>query len=209
MTALRFAAPSAVTRSWTHPSPPWMQRAGHAVLAGGGVWLIDPPDGDGLDEAVAELGDVVGVLQLLDRHPRDGKAVATRLRVPLHVVPVGTVPGLPFDVIPLWHLPVWKEDALWLQDERVLVVPEAFVGAPEFAAPGERVGVHPMRRLVPPTVLAPYVNRVEHLLLGHGDALHGDAARAALRDAFAGSRRRLPQLLVAQVSRAARGRFRG
>ncbi len=210
MAALRFESPSDVTRSWTHPSPPWMQRAGHAVLADGGVWLIDPPDGDGLDAGIAGLGaPVAGVLQLLDRHPRDCAAIAARLGVPLHVVPLGTAPDLPFDVIPLWHLPVWKEDALWLEAERVLVVAEAFVGAPDFAAPGERVGVHPARRLLPPTVLQPYVDRVEHLLLGHGDALHGEAARAALRDALAGSRRRLPQLLAAQASRAVHGRFRG
>lgn len=210
MTALRFAAPSAVTRSWTHPSPSWMQRAGHAVLAGGGVWLIDPPDGEGLDAAVAELGAPVhGVLQLLDRHPRDCAALAARLGVPLHVVPLGVVPGLPFDVLPLWHLPLWKEDALWLPQERVLVVAEALVGAPDFAAPGERVGVHPMRRLLPPSVLRRYADQVEHLLLGHGDALHGDAARAAIHDALHGSRRRLPQLLGAELTRAVRGRFRG
>jgi hypothetical protein len=209
MAALRFESPSDVTRSWTHPSPPWMQRAGHAVLAGGGVWLIDPVDGDGLDAAVAELGaDVRGVLQLLDRHPRDCAALAERLGVPLHVVPLGTAPELPFDVIPLWHLPVWKEDALWLEQERVLIVAEAFVGAPDFAAPGERVGVHPLRRLLPPAVLAPYADRVEHLLLGHGEALHGAAARVAMRDALAGSRRRLPQLLAAQVKRAVSGRLR-
>lgn len=209
MAPLCFNAPSAVTRSWTHPSPPWMQRAGHAVLAGGGVWLIDPPDGEGLDAAVAELGPAAGVLQLLDRHPRDCAAVAERLGVPLHVVPVGTVPGLPFDVLPLWHLPAWKEDALWLPEERVLVVPEALVGAPSFAAPGERVGVHPMRRLLPPGNLRRYADEVDHLLLGHGDALHGEEARAAVRDALHGSRRRLPQLLGAQVTRAVRGRFKG
>ncbi|MCW3014014.1 MAG: hypothetical protein JWO02_1106 [Solirubrobacterales bacterium] len=209
MAALRFTSPSAVTRSWTHPSPPWMQRAGHAVLADGGVWLIDPPDGDGLDETVAELGPPRGVLQLLDRHPRDCEAIATRLGVPLHVVPLGTIPGLPFDVEPLWHLPMWKEDVLWLESANVLVVAEALVAAPDFTAPGERVGVHPMRRLLPPTSLEPYADRVEHLLLGHGESLHGRAAQAALHDALAGSRRRLPRLLGAQASRAVRGRYRG
>jgi hypothetical protein len=209
MAALRFNAPSAVTRSWTHPSPPWMQRAGHAVLAGGGVWLIDPPDGDGLAAAIAELGPLHGILQLLDRHPRDCEALAARFGVPLLRVPLASDAVLPFHVIPLWHLPMWKEDALWLPDERVLIVSEALVGAPDFAAPGERVGVHPMRRLLPPAELAPYAGQVEHLLLGHGDALHGEDARAAVRDALHGTRRRLPQLLAAQAARALRGRFRG
>lgn len=208
MAALRFAAPSDVTRSWTHPSPPWMERAGHAVRVGDGVWLIDPPDGDGLEAGIAELGgEVRGVLQLLDRHPRDCRALAERLGVPLHVVPLDGA-ALPFEVIPLWHLPVWKEDAIWLPQSRTLAVPEALVGAPDFAAPGERVGVHPARRLLPPSALRRFERDVEHLLLGHGDALHGADARAAMRDAFDGSRRRLPQLLAAQVARAAKGRYR-
>lgn len=205
---IAFADPSEVTRSWIHPSPAWMQRAGHAVLAGGGVWLIDPPDGDGLDAAVAELGEPAGVLQLLDRHPRDCRAVAQRLGVPLHVVPLaGAVPaGAPFEVVPLWHLPLWKEDALWFEQERVLVVAEALVGAPDFAAPGERVGVHPMRRLLPPGGLERFAP--EHLLLGHGAPLHGPAARTALREALAGSRRNVPSLVLAQIRRAASGVYR-
>lgn len=85
----------------------------------------------------------------------------------------------------------------------------ALVGAPDFAAPGETVGVHPMRRLLPPSDLEGFADRVEHLLLGHGDALHGEAARGAMRDALAGSRRRLPALLGAQALRAVRGRYRG
>lgn len=206
MAALDFYAPSAITRSWTHPSPPWMERAGHAVLADGGVWLIDPPDGDGLDAAVAELGPPAGVVQLLDRHERDCAAVAARLGVPHHVVPLGPLP--PFEVLPLWHLPVWKEDALWLPDTKVLIVSEALVAAPMFAAPGETVGVHPARRLLPPSALERFAGEVEHLLLGHGPALHGAEARAAMRDAFHGSRRRFPQLIAAQVSRALRGRLK-
>lgn len=81
-----------------------------------------------------------------------------------------------------------KEDALWLPESRVLVVAEALVGAPDLAAPGETVGVHPIRRLLPPSDLEGFADRVEHLLLGHGDALHGEAARDAMRDALAGSR---------------------
>jgi hypothetical protein len=180
-----------------------MQRAGHAVLAGGGVWLIDPPDGDGVDAAVAELGEPRAVLQLLDRHPRDCGAIAERLGVPLHVVPLGAIADAPFEVVPMWHLPLWKEDALWFAAERVLVVAEALVGAPDFAAPGERVGVHPMRRLLPPGNLRRF--DPEHLLLGHGPALHGVQARAAIDDALGGSRRRTPALVAAQLKRAARG----
>jgi hypothetical protein len=182
-----------------------MARAGHAVLAGGGVWLIDPPDGEGVDAAVAELGTPAGVLQLLDRHPRDCAAIADRLGVPLHRVSLDPA-GLPFEVVPIWHLPGWKEDALWLEEHRVLVVAEALAGESGYTAPGERVGVHPMRRLLPPSGLRRF--SPETLLLGHGAALHGAAARAALDDALDGSRRRIPALALAQARRVLRGDFR-
>ncbi|MTD43326.1 hypothetical protein GKE82_03135 [Conexibacter sp. W3-3-2] len=182
-----------------------MQRAGHAVLAGGGVWLIDPPDGEEVEAAVAELGTPAGVLQLLDRHPRDCAAIAQRLGVPHLRVPLDGA-ALPFEVLPQWHLPFWKEDALWLPEHRVLVVAEALVGAPDFAAPGETVGVHPARRLLPPGALGRL--EPETLLMGHGPPLHGAAARAAIDDALHGARRRLPLLLGAQAVRAVRGRFR-
>ncbi|PTL54207.1 hypothetical protein C7Y72_22560 [Paraconexibacter algicola] len=182
-----------------------MQRAGHAVLAGGGVWLIDPPDGQEVEAAVVELGTPAGVLQLLDRHPRDCAAIAQRLGVPHLRVPLDGA-ALPFEVLPQWHLPFWNEDALWLPEHRVLVVAEALVGAPDFAAPGETVGVHPARRLLPPGALGRL--EPETLLMGHGPPLHGAAARAAIDDALHGARRRLPLLLGAQAVRAVRGRFR-
>jgi hypothetical protein len=204
---LDFTGPVDGILSWVHPRPPFMARAGHAIAAADGVWLIDPPDGEGVVERVRELGEPAGVLQLLDRHPRDCAALASQLGVPLHITPFAGVAGAPFETFTVARLPLWKEVGLWFADRRILVVPEALAGAEAIIAPGEDVGVHPMRRLLPPTDLLRY--DPEHLLLGHGQAVHGTAARAALEDALRGSRRRVPRLLAAQVRRALSGTFRG
>lgn len=206
MTAVEFAGPVDGILSWIHPEPPFMRRAGHAVAIDGRVWLIDPPDGDEVVDRVAALGEPAGVLQLLDRHPRDCAALAERLGVPLHVNPFGGVAGAPFEAFTIWNLPLWKETGVWFPGTRTLVVPEALAAAPAFTAPGESVGVHPMRRLLPPSGLRRY--DPEHLLMGHGPAQHGAAARAAIADALHGSRRRLPALAVAQLRRAISGAFR-
>lgn len=192
--------------SWEHPSPPFMRRAGHAVVAAGRVWVIDPPDGEGVRERIATLGEVAGVLQLLDRHPRDCEALAAHFGVPLHVTPFGEqLPGI--ELFQVVRNPVWKEVGAWIAETRTLIVPESLSAAEAFIAPGEGVGVHPLRRLLPPTMVRRYAP--EHLLTGHGPAVHGEAAcRAAISDALAGSRRRVPLLAVAQISRILRGQIR-
>jgi hypothetical protein len=56
-----------------------MPRAAHALVDDGRVWLIDPfADGPAL-AAVAELGEPAAVIQLLDRHQRDGESIAADL----------------------------------------------------------------------------------------------------------------------------------
>ena len=70
-----------------------MRRTSHALAVGGRVWLIDPIDADGLEDRIRTLGEPAGVIQLIDRHNRDGTALAARLGVPLHVVPL-SLPGI-------------------------------------------------------------------------------------------------------------------
>jgi hypothetical protein len=62
-----------------------MQRASHAVERDGDVWLIDPVDAEGLDDLLAEYGDVAGVIVLLDRHKRDAADIARRHDVPIYL----------------------------------------------------------------------------------------------------------------------------
>jgi hypothetical protein len=172
-------------------------RCSHALAAGGGVWLVDPLDGDGVEARVRELGEPRGVIQLLDRHARDCASLAVRLGVPHHAVPFGRLPGTPFDFLRIADSRLWREAALWWPDRRVLVAGDALGTAPYFVAPGERLGVHPFLRLRPPRALGAL--EPEHVLCGHGEGVHGADTAEVLRVALATARRRLPRAWVAGV----------
>jgi hypothetical protein len=156
----------------------FMERCSHALVADGGVWLIDALDGDGVEERVRALGEPAGVLQLLDRHARDCAALAGRLGVPHHRLAIGEAP---FEAIPLVTRRRWREIALWWPERRVLVCADALGTARYFRAPGERLAVHPLLRLMPPRRLAGL--EPERVLVGHGTGVEGSALRDALRDA--------------------------
>lgn len=185
------------------PEDEFLRRTSHAVLAGGRVWLTDVVDGDGLDERIAALGEPAGVVQLLDRHERDCAAVATRLGVPLHVTPFAEVPDAPFVPLPVVRKKRWREIALWFPEESVVVCADALGSIGWFCAPGERLGVHPLLRLFPPRRALGQLEP-EHVLVGHGEGVHGAEAAPALHEALATSRRRLPKVLLSLPRRALR-----
>ena len=184
---------------WIADEPAFLERASHAVLADGGVWVVDPVDGEGVERRIRELGEPAGVLQLLDRHARDGVELAARLGVPHHVTPFGGVTDGPFEVITVVRVPRWHEIALWFPQERVLACADALGSAAYFGAPGEAIAVHPFLRLVPPRQLGG--RSPLHLLVGHGEGVHGERAEQALEDALSSSRRRAPGWLLAQARR--------
>jgi hypothetical protein len=171
----------------------YLSRAAHALVVDGKVWFVDPTDiGDAIERGAA-LGEPAGVVQLYFDHARDGAAVAERLGVPFHRLPE-TIPGAPFSFLPLSFGPVWKEVAMWIPSARGLVVGES-VGTGHLyrLGPGP-AGVHPIRRMFPPTVLRTY--SPEHLLVGHGAPVHGGDATAALLDALSRSRRDIPRVAL-------------
>jgi len=171
---------------WIAPEPPPLDRASHALVDGGRVWLVDPVGGDVVLERVRALGEPAGVLQLLDRHDRDGAALASQLGVPHHRLPFEGVPGAPFDVVPVVRGPIWNELALWWPQRRALVVADALGTARYYRAPEEPLAVHPILRLLrPPRVLGRFAP--EHVLVGHGEGVHADATRL-LRAALDGAR---------------------
>jgi hypothetical protein len=175
----------------------FMARCSHALVDDGRVWVIDPVDGDGVEERIRAAGTPAGVLQLLDRHNRDCAALAARLGVRHHVVPQGSLG--PFALIAVKNSRSWKEVALWWPGRRVLVCADVLGTAPYFCARSERLAVHPILRLSPPRrqlgALQPDV-----ILCGHGEGVL-EGADAALREALSTSRRRLPAQL-ASVLRA-------
>ena len=166
-----------------------MWRASHALVDAGRVWLVDPVDkGDAVERAVA-LGTPAGVIQLLDRHNRDSAALAERLGVP-HLRLPDAIPDSPFEVVKVIDVPRWREHALWWPARRALVVAEAVGTGPFYRSGDVRAGIHLFLRLRPPRSLQAY--DPEHLLVGHGRALHGTDAAAGLREAYARSLRDLP-----------------
>ncbi len=175
--------------TWVVDEP--MERASHALRVDGRVWLVDPVAWEPALEAARELGAVAGVLQLLDRHERDGAAVASRFGVPLRPLP-RMLPEAPFELRRLVDRPWWREVALWWPEERALIVPEAVATATYYGL-GRPLGVHPMLRLRPPSGLRGL--DPEHVLGGHGAPLHGPTARTALAEALARSRGDLPRFL--------------
>lgn len=184
-----------------------MRRASHALAVDEELWLVDPVDTEGLDDLIAEYGDVAGVVILLDRHKRDSAAIADR-----HDVSVW-VPSFMDDVEAELDAPVerfeyelgetgyalhrlidnsfWQEAVLFNEDNGVLVVPEAVGTTEYFKTHTERLGVHPMLRLKPPRDLGRF--DPDSIRIGHGPGIHEEATEA-LEDALDGARRRTPSL---------------
>lgn len=185
-----------------------LQRASHALADDDEVWVVDPVDCPGLDDLLAELGTVAGVVVGLDRHTRDADAVASRHDVAVHLhrplagvarnldAPVEIVDDRLGDTglrtITVVDNPLWSEVALHDAASGTLLVPEAVGTAPHYLAPGERLGVHPALRLRPPRhALSPL--DPDRILLGHGSGVSVRATRT-LDDALRNARRNAPRL---------------
>lgn len=184
---------------WIAAEPAYMQRASHALVDAGRVWLVDPVDVEGVDERIRVVGKPAGVIQLLDRHGRDSATIAERYGVTLHRAPFSGVPGSPFEALQVVNLPRWREAALWWPERRTLVVADALGTAGYFPGPGELLAVHPLLRLIPPRSLAAL--EPEHVLCGHGEGVHGPDAAAAFADALETSRHRTPRWLLGLARR--------
>lgn len=201
-----------------------MQRASHALAVPNeesdddDVWVIDPVDAPGVDDLLAELGSVAGVVVGLDRHERDAATLADRHDVPVHVPEwmSGVADGIDapvsrfgrrladsgFESIRIRDstVPPWQEVGLF--DGETLVVPESLGSSSYFRGDRERLGVHPMLRLTPPRAALSGLDP-DRVLVGHGVGVLDDAG-AAVEDALAGSRRKAPGL-YARTLRSALG----
>ncbi|TKX72743.1 hypothetical protein EXE46_15435 [Halorubrum sp. GN11_10-6_MGM] len=193
-----------------------MERASHAFAVDNeetetdDVWVVDPVDAPGVDDLLDELGEVAGVVVGLDRHVRDGDVLAARHDAPVYVpewmtgVEDDLDPGVDverfgsrladtgFEAFRVRDssVPPWQEVGLF--DGETLIVPESVGTASYFRGDRERLGVHPMLRLTPPTAALSGLDP-ERVLVGHGVGVHERAA-VALEDALSDSRRKAPGL---------------
>ena len=108
-----------------------------------------------------------------------------RLGVPRLVVPE-SLPGTPFEVIEIKRAKRWQEIALWWPEPQVLVAADALGSNPFFTIGDDRLGVHPFLKLTPPRRLRAF--EPEHVLVGHGEGVHGPDATIALDQALSRSR---------------------
>lgn len=191
---MRFCDELQFAFGWIADDDP-LRRTSHALVDDDGVWLVDPVAWPEAQRRALELGKPRGVIQLLDRHERDSVEIAQRLGVPHHRVPE-QVEGASFEFLPISRWRFWREVALWWPERRTLVAADALGTLAYFRGRGERLGLHPGLRLRPPRAL----RRVfpEHVLCGHGEGVHADAAHA-LHETLRTARRRLPAALVNAV----------
>lgn len=219
----------AVTRwagglTWIAHPDETMRRASHAVAVGEDgqplgegdevpnpdVWLVEPIDVAGLDETLAELGSVAGVVVLAELHRRDAATLAARHDVSVYVpgvigglkhvidAPVeifeGTLPGTTVEAVPVLDGLPWSESVLYDAATGTLVATEVLVTSPRTTGPGERLAVGPYARLNPPRAALGDLD-VERVLVGHGEPLLEDA-QAALDEALVRARWGLPAYLL-------------
>jgi hypothetical protein len=173
----------------------FMERCSHALVVDGRVWLVDPLDGDGVEERVRAAGEPAGVLQLLDRHNRDAAELASRLGVEHHLVPREPIP--PFEFISIKRSRRSDEVILWWPDKRLLVCADALGTARYYRAAKDRLALHPLLRAFPPRRQLGAISPTR-ILCGHGPGIHEDA-ETVLREALSTSRRRIPGQIAAAV----------
>jgi len=189
--------------SWiAHPEEDG-KRASHAIRTDDGVWLIDPLDAPGIDERIAELGEVVGVAVLMCWHARDAEAFAKRYDVAVHVpewmdrieelvdAPVERYALAPpgFRGIPCRPFPLWQELCLYHEPGGTLIVPDSLGTTDAFLIGEERLAPELFRRLQPPEQLSGL--EPERILVGHGKPITENAPEA-LAEALAGARLSFP-----------------
>jgi hypothetical protein len=196
------------------------RRVSHAVTdADGDVWLLDPLDVPGVDDLLAELGDVAGVVVCSDYHARDAGALARRHDVPVHVpraldrvtervadsapeAPEVTVESVDstvagFELTHVRPLFAWNEVVAYRERDGTLYVPDYCSSHPKFTTGGERIGFPTFSRLSPPTDVFGDLDP-DRILFGHGEGVFTDAT-AALADALGGARRRFPRALLTNL----------
>jgi hypothetical protein len=212
--------------SWRRAGAGLLECRSHALRdADGRVWLVDPLDGAGLDEALEDFGEVAGVIVLFDRHLRSAPTLARRYGARL-IVPPGRwrrggarrpddaellaeqLEGCPFRFVPIVEREgQWLEWALWWSERRTLVVPEAVGSAQWYRSRSrEPLAVHPVLRVVAPprSLLDLHLDaEPERLLLGHGDDLD-ESVHDSLELAVHEARRELPWYALAAPRHAVR-----
>jgi hypothetical protein len=186
------------------------ERVGHAFADGDECWVVDPLDAPGLDDVLAAVGNVAGVVVLSNYHARDASEIASRHGVTVHIpdwtamdrvvervdAPAERFSGgfAGFDVRRVDPAPGWTEAVAYRERDGTLYVPDLLSPLSKFAVSGERIGMFLGARLRPPRkAFADWIP--ERIVFGHGAGIETDAS-SALADCLANARRRFPRALL-------------
>lgn len=184
------------------------QRVSHALQTADGVWLVDPLDAPAIDDRIADLGEVAGVVVLSDYHSRDAGAFARRHDVPVTVpdwltrvtervdAPTERVVGgfADFSLRQLRPMGAWHECCAYRERDGTLYVADGLSTHDKFRVGDERLAMPTVWRLFPPRETFGDIEP-ERILCGHGDVVTEDAA-TALTEALDGARARFPRALL-------------
>jgi len=184
------------------------RRASYLLDTPAGGWLIDPLDISSLDDHIDDPGGLAGIAVLSNYHARDANAIAARHDMAVTVPPwldraadrlsepverARTLGDSGFELTRYNPIPGYDEAIAYRERDGTLYVPDALGTAPFYTVGAERLACYGVLRLIPPRELFASVEP-EQVLVGHGTGVFTDAT-AALQDALAGARRRLPSAI--------------
>ena len=186
------------------------KRASHTIVGEDGVWIIDPLDAPGIDELIAEYGDVKGVAVLSSYHSRDADQIANRHEVSVHIPQwMNRVPervdapikretevlgGAGFETFHVEPLSMYQGAIAYREEDGTLIVPDLLSSGSSYPVGDERIGLMLGVRPFPPRDLFEGIEP-ERILFGHGEGVFQDAGEA-LDAALTGARKRFPRALA-------------
>lgn len=150
--------------TWMAHPEAQMKRTSHALVVDTDVWLVDPLDGGMLDDELAELGAIAGVVVLGSEHHRHADRLAARHGVAIHLPAwfeesakeydadviefTEELADTGFEAIKLKE-GFWQEAGLYHPDRRTLAVSDTFM-TDLFTAQAGRVELFPQLESIPP-----------------------------------------------------------
>lgn len=186
------------------------ERISHAVVGNDGIWVFDPLDVPGVDDLLANVGNVVGIAVFSNHHSRDAAVFAERYDLPVHVptwlesaqkkvdAPVvefdGTLGKSGFVFERIDPIPMWTEAIGYRESDRTLYVPDILLTARSATVGDERLAVNLFLRPFPPQSSFENVTP-EQIIVGHGEGIF-EGAKHALTTAFSTARPRFLRGIV-------------